>query len=52
MLFTGGAVAVATGVVVLRGGEVGVDFAGEAAFGILGVPCVAEALAPIFFTPL
>ena len=44
MLFTGGAVAVATGAVLLGGGEAGVGFAGEAAFGILGVPCVAEAL--------
>ena len=51
MLLTGGAVVVAMGVVVL-GGDAGVGLAGEAAFGILGVPCVAEVLAPIFFTPL
>ena len=40
------------GSAVLGGGGVGVGFAGEPALGILGAPCVAEAFAPIFFTPL
>ena len=52
MLFTGGAAAGVTGAVVLSGGDAGVGFVGEAAFGISGVRCVADALAPIFFTPL